>query len=78
MLALTATSQCSEISYLNISLVAKTEGKSIFSFNKLTKVFRRNKSQLTLSFHEFEQDKSLCVVSLLDTYIERSKPWRQD
>ena len=52
--------------------------KYIFSFNKLTNVCRRSKSQPTLSFHEFEQDKSLCVVSLLDTYIERSKPWRQD
>ena len=30
-----------------------------------------------MSFQEFEQDRSLCVVSLLDTYIERSKPWRQ-
>ena len=78
MLALTATSRCSEISYLNINFMAKTEEKYIFSFNKLTKVCRRSKSQPTLSFHEFEQDKSLCVVSLLDTYIERSKPWRQD
>ena len=78
MLALTATSRCSEISYLNINFMAKTEGKYIFSFNKLTEVCRRSKSQPTLSFHEFEQDKSLCVVSLLDTYIERSKPWRQD
>ena len=78
MLALTATSRFSEISYLNISFKAKTEEKYIFSFNKLTKVCRRSKSQPTLSFHEFEQDKSLCVVSLLDTYIERSKAWRQD
>ena len=78
MLALTATSRCSETSYLNINFMAKTEGKYIFSFNKLTKVCRRSKSQSTLSFHEFEQDKSLCGVSLLDTYTERSKPWRQD
>ena len=78
MLALTATSRFSEISYLNISFKVKTEEKYIFSFNKLTKVCRRSKSQPTLSFHEFEQDKSLCVVSLLDTYIERSKAWRQD
>ena len=34
MLALTATSQCSEISYFNIKLMSKTEGKHIFSFNK--------------------------------------------
>ena len=78
MLALTATSRFSEISYLNISFKVKTEEKYIFSFNKLTKVCRRSKSQPTLSFHEFEQDKSLCVVSLFDTYIERSKPWRKD
>ena len=78
MLALTATSRCSEISYLNINFMAKTEGKYIFSFKKLTKVCRRSNWQPTLSFHEFEQDKSLCVVSLLDTYKERSKPWRQD
>ena len=58
--------------------MAKTEGKYIFSFNKFTKVCRRSKSQPTLSFHEFEQGKSLCVVYLLDSYIERSKPWRQD
>ena len=59
MLALTATSQCSEISCLNINFMAQTEGKYIFSFNKLTKVCRRRKSQPTLSFHEFEKDKYL-------------------
>ena len=58
--------------------MAKTEGEYIFSFNKLTKVWRRIKSQPTLSFQEFEQDKYLCVVSLLDTDIECSEPWRQD
>ena len=78
MLALSATFRCSEISYLNIHFMAKTEGKYIFSFNKLTRVCCRSKSEPTLNFHEFEQDKSLCIVSLLDTYIEGSKPWKQD
>ena len=54
--------------------MAKTEGKYISSFNKLTKICRRSTLQRTLSFQEFEQDKSLCVVSQLDTYIERSEP----
>ena len=58
--------------------MAKTEGKYIFSFNNLKKNCRRSKSQLTLSFQEFEQGKSLCVVSQLDAYIERSEPCRQD
>ena len=53
MLALTATSRFSEINYLNINFLAKTEEKYIFSFNKLKKVCRRSKSQPTLSFHEF-------------------------
>ena len=35
ILALTAISQCSEISNLNINFMAKAEGKYIFSFNKL-------------------------------------------
>ena len=76
MLALTATSRCSEISYLNINFMAKTEGKYIFSFNKLTKVCR-SKSQPTLSFQDFEQDKSVCIVSPLNIDIECSEPWRQ-
>ena len=38
IIALTAISGCSEIRYLNINFMAKTEGKYIFSFNKLTKV----------------------------------------
>ena len=58
--------------------MAKTERKYIFSFHKLTKVCRRSKSQPILSFQEFEQDKSLCAVSLLDTCIKRSEPCRQD
>ena len=58
--------------------MAKTEGKYISSFNKLTKVCRRSTLQRTLSFQEFEQDKSLCVVSQLDTHIELSEPWRED
>ena len=78
MLALTATSGCSEISYLNINFMAKTEGKYIFSFNKLTKVWHRGQSQPSLGFEEFEQKKSLRIVSLLDTYIEHSEPWRED
>ena len=41
-LALTATSQCSKVSYLNIDFMEKTEGKYIFSFNKLTKACRRS------------------------------------
>ena len=61
MLALTATFRCSEIGHLNINFMAKTEEKYIFSFNKLTKVCCRSKSQSTLSFHEIEQDKSLRV-----------------
>ena len=63
MLSLTATSRCSEISYLNINFMAKTEGKHIFSFNKLTKLSRISKSQMNLSSQEFEQDKP-CVLFL--------------
>ena len=58
--------------------MAKTERKYIFSFNKLTKVCRRSKSQPILSFQEFEKDKSLYAVFLLDTYIECGEIWRQD
>ena len=77
MLDLTATCRCSEINYFNINFMAKTEEKYIFSFNKLTKAGRKRKSQETLSFQQFEQDKSLCAVSLLDNHIERSQLWRQ-
>ena len=59
IIALTAISGCSEISYLNINFMAKTEGKYIFSFNKLTKVWHRGKSQPSLGFEEFEQKKIL-------------------
>ena len=76
-LALTSTSRCSEICYLSINFMAKTEGKYLFRFDKLRKPCRRSKSQPTLSFQEFEQDKCSRVVSLLDTYIEHSEPWRQ-
>ena len=77
MLVLTATSRCSEISYLNINFMAKTEGNYIFSSDTLTKAYCRSKSQPTLSFQEFEHDKSFCVFSQFDTYIERSESWRQ-
>ena len=72
MLALTLTSRYPEISYSNINFTVKTEGKYIFSFNKLTKVCCRSKSQPTLTFQEFEQDKSLCCFSVRYLYRGRT------
>ena len=63
ILAVTPTSRCSEISYLNIKFMTMTKGKYIFSFNKLTNACSRSNSQSTLNFQGFEQDTSLCVVS---------------
>ena len=57
--------------------MAKTEVKHIFSFNKLTTACCKRKSKATLSFQEFEKEKSLWAISLLDNYIEHSKSWRQ-
>ena len=78
LLALTAASRASEISYLDINFMRKSPSCYVFSFPKLTKTCRPNKPSQNLKFLAFKEDRSLCVCHTLDTYLEKLKPLQSE
>ena len=73
VLASTGIAQCFEISYFNIKFMAKANEKYVFYSNELTKVLGRNPLQHPLTLTDLSKT-SLCVASLLETYMQCSEP----
>ena len=76
LLFLTSTGRCHEICYLNIKFMVKTSSSFKFFFTKVTKSWRKGKPPPCLEFHEYSDDKKLCVVACIYQYLGRSAPWR--
>jgi len=76
LLALTAASRSSEIYLLNINFMIRKTESYIFSFDKLTKTWKKGQSPPTIEFMNFPENPKLCVVKTLDDYINLSKHWR--
>jgi len=76
LLALTAASRSSEIYLLNINFMIRKTESYIFSFDKLTKTWKKGQSPPTIEFMNFPENPKLCVVKTLDDYINLSKQWR--
>jgi len=75
-MALTAASRGSEIAILDIRFMHKSETSITFMFNKLFKSWKKGKAPPSLVFNSFEEDKSLCVVSCLNHYLQATQSWR--
>ena len=57
--------------------MVKGNGKYVFKFHRLHKSWRFGKKIPSLEFHEYSEDKSLCVVTTIDEYIKRTVNWRE-
>ena len=57
--------------------MVKGNGKYVFKFRRLHKSWRCGKPIASLEFHEYSEDKSLCVVTTIDEYIKRTVNWRE-
>ena len=56
--------------------MVRTSSSFKFFFNKVTKAWRKGKPPPLLEFHEYFDDKTLCVVACIDEYLRRSAAWR--
>ena len=71
LLALSSALKASSIQHLNINFMAKTNSCYKFYFNKLHKSWRRGKASPAVTYQEYTQDESLCVVRTLEVEIWR-------
>ena len=54
----------------------RTTSSFSFFFTKVTKSWRKGKLPPCFEFHEYSDDKLLCVVACIHEYVGRSAPWR--
>ena len=64
--------------HLDIRFKSRTNDRYSFSFHKLHKSWRRGKAPPVLHFYAYPEDKSLCVGTVLDENITRTKAWRSE
>jgi len=73
LIALLSGQRCQTIHALDISAMTLSDGNCIFYIQKLLKTSRPGKHLGRLELRAFDEDKPLCVVTLLKEYIERTK-----
>ena len=73
LLALSSALRASPIQHLNINFMSKTRSCYKFYFNKLQKSWRKGKALPAVTYQEYTQDESLCVVRALDEYIAQTE-----
>ena len=56
--------------------MTKPDSAYTFHFTKLFKSWKKGKAPPSIVFHEYVPDRSICIVSILDLYLSRSKKWR--
>ena len=76
LLAVTSASRALGLQHLNIRFMIKTPSSFTFTFQKLHKAWKKEKSPPAVVFHSFKEDSSLCVVEVLNEYLKRSEKWR--
>ena len=73
LLSLTTASRVSGLQHLDIRYVTKGDNKVTFYFAKLRKSWRKGKPPASLTIIGFPKDPHLCVIEILDTYLDRTK-----
>ena len=77
LMTLTSASRASAVKHLDIRYMVKGTQKYVFKFHRLHKSWRCGKAIPSLEFHEYSEDKGLCVVTTIDEYIKRTVNWRE-
>ena len=73
LLALSSALRASSIQHLNINFMVKTKPCCKFYFNKLHKSWRKGKGPPAVTYQEYNQGKSLCVVWTLDDILPEQR-----
>ncbi|XP_057299486.1 uncharacterized protein LOC130630105 [Hydractinia symbiolongicarpus] len=76
LLALCLASRGSELKLLDIRYMVKTQTSYIFELSERTKTRKKGSPPPELEYHEFSENKKLCIVSCLNQYNVRSQGWR--
>ena len=78
LIALTSASRSLGIKHLSLSSMSTLPHCYKFFYSKLHKGWKAGQQPPSVVFHKFEEDETLCVVSVLNEYIKRSESWRGD
>ena len=74
LLALTAAKRCSELARLDSKFMHFSRNESVtFTLPGLSK---SNKSNVTVTFHSYTEDRLLCVIECLNEYLVRTERFR--
>ena len=73
LLALTRGSRSPMIQHFNAEIMAKDKDKYIFYFSNLQKSWRKGQIRPAITYFNFGEDKSLCIVETLKESINCSK-----
>ena len=73
LLALACAGRSSDLHAFDIRFMNLDEEKVIFNLAKLTKSRKKGSSPLKIELHKLEENPRLCVLSTLESYLERTK-----
>ena len=75
-LSLTAASRVSEICQLNTEYIIEVDDKIIFTFDKLTKSWKKGRPPLSVECCAYLQNLKLCVVEAIKSYLQVTQAWK--
>ena len=76
LFALTSASRASNIHNLDIRFKSLSKEKVVFNFVKLLKTLEKGRVPPKLETFAFEKDMDLCVIQILEMYLNTSQEWR--
>ncbi len=76
LLALASAGRSSDLRALDLNYMTVYDDKIVFVLGKLTKSRRKGQDPIKLTFHAFNDNPLLCVVSTINCYHDRTKGWR--
>ena len=77
LLALASASRAIQIQYLDISQIGRLPDQYKFVYTKLHKNWKKGKLPHSVGIFAYTEDPYMCVVKCLDSYLDRTKAWRQ-
>ena len=78
LLVLTISSRVPALHILNLNHMMKTSEYYKFRFHRLHKSWQRGESLSSWKIYAFPAEKALCVVAVLDYYIEITSIWGEE
>ena len=78
LLALTAASRASEISYLDLQFLQRHSSGYTFHIAKNTKICKPGKPRPVLTFQRFSESPKICVCTVIENYIIRTSLLRNE